>query len=395
MERFSQQDLNRLIGSGGAHCVSIFLPTHAGSEDGQQDLIRLKNLLREAEQGLHAQGVGAHYAEHLLKPGFDLLTDKQFWDNRRDGLALFFAPGRFHRWRLPTALESLCWVGQRFYLKPLFPLLDESGRYYLLAASQNHVRLFTCNRHEISEVSIEHMPHSLAEVILNASPEGNRQCRTGQPAFSGKEGVVFYGQGGAGDSFKKHELLDFFRAIDRGLHAVLKGQDAPLVFAGVEYLFPIYWQVNTYPHLLPEPIQTNPDRLNAATLAKMAGKLLEPYWLKRQHDDLRRFNEALGTSRVSANLEEVLQAAQAGRVESLFVAGDVQIWGRFDQSTGTVQINDAPKSCDEDLLDRVTILVQSHGGRVHVVPASDIPGALVVAALYRYAISHPDSVPAT
>ena len=139
MDRFTRQDLDRLISSGGAHCVSIFLPTHAGAESGQQDLIRLKNLLREARRVLHAQGVGAAYIDHLLKPGVDLLDDKAFWTSRRHGLALFFAPGRFHRWRLSSAVPSLCWVGQRFYLKPMFPLLDEAGRYYLLAASQNHV----------------------------------------------------------------------------------------------------------------------------------------------------------------------------------------------------------------------------------------------------------------
>lgn len=186
MERFSQQDLSRLIRSGGAHCVSIFLTTHAGREDGQQDLIRLKNLLRDAEQRLHSQGVGEAYTDHLLKPGFDLLADKEFWNNRRAGLALFFAPGHFHRWRLPITVESLCWVGQRFYLKPLFPLLDESGKYYLLAASQNHVRLFAGSRYELSEVPTEHMLRVLAEVKQHAAVRWKSSVPHGA-AFSARQ----------------------------------------------------------------------------------------------------------------------------------------------------------------------------------------------------------------
>ena len=170
-------------------------------------------------------------------------------------------------------------------------------------------RVFAGNRHALAELSVERMPHSLAEVVEGVSHDGICQCHTGQAALPGKEGMVFFGQGGA-DCLKKNELLDFFRAIDRSLQPVLKGQNVPLVFVGVEYLFPIFREVNSYLHVLPEPIRTNPDRLTAAALKEMAEPLLEPYWLKGQREDVHRFNESLGTGRVSANLEEVLQAGK-------------------------------------------------------------------------------------
>ena len=64
--------------------------------------------------------------------------------------------------------------------------------------------------------------------------------------------------GGVTDDTKEN-LLKYFRLIDRGLHDLFEDERAPLVLAGVEYLFPIYREANTYPRLIEEGIPGNPQ----------------------------------------------------------------------------------------------------------------------------------------
>jgi len=47
---------------------------------------------------------------------------------------------------------------------------------------------------------------------------------------------------------------------------------APLVLAGVEYLFPIYQEANTYPDLVEEGITGNPENLKPEELHDLVGQ---------------------------------------------------------------------------------------------------------------------------
>jgi hypothetical protein len=49
-------------------CVSIYMPTHRTGAETQQDPIRLKNLLREAEKHLFAKGVSTRDVQEMLEP---------------------------------------------------------------------------------------------------------------------------------------------------------------------------------------------------------------------------------------------------------------------------------------------------------------------------------------
>ena len=57
------------------------------------------------------------------------------------GLALFLAEGFFRRFRLPTAFVETVAVNRRFMVNPLIPLLSERDLFFVLALSQNQVRL--------------------------------------------------------------------------------------------------------------------------------------------------------------------------------------------------------------------------------------------------------------
>ena len=112
----------------------------------QQDPIRFKNLLRDAKKQLLGGGMGPREADALLQPAQALLDDSNFWNHQHDGLAIFMAADDFHYYPLPFSVEELLVLAQSYYVKPVLPLFTNNGHYFILAISQNEVRLFEGTR---------------------------------------------------------------------------------------------------------------------------------------------------------------------------------------------------------------------------------------------------------
>jgi hypothetical protein len=122
---------------------------HGGAEL-QAEPLRLKHLLAQAEAHLFALGLRTPQVMELLAPATRLLEDNlAFWQHQRDGLALFLARDTSMVYRLPVSFAEQAVVGSRFYIRPLLPLLSGDGTFYLLALSQNHVRLWRGSRYRL------------------------------------------------------------------------------------------------------------------------------------------------------------------------------------------------------------------------------------------------------
>ena len=78
MNILRRDDIEKLMGSYEGSCVSVFMPTHRGVAESQQDQIRFKNLLREAEESLLQSGLRTPQVNDLLKPVQMLLKDASF-----------------------------------------------------------------------------------------------------------------------------------------------------------------------------------------------------------------------------------------------------------------------------------------------------------------------------
>ena len=383
---FTQHDLRRLAGEQEAPCLSLYMPTFRIGSEALQNTIRLKNLLVESEDRLLAYLKHKSAVQQFVRPMGDLLQDGRLWADVSDGMALFRSTKTWQFWRLPSAFESIAFVGEHFYIKPLQPLAAHDGRYYLLAVSQNGVRLFEGTRQGLAEIHLAKLPKNLIEALNLHPPEGSLQVRTASTAYHGKEGAVFHGQGAA-TAHPKDDLLSYFRMIDGALHDFLRDKRVPLLFAGVGYLFPIYNQANSYPQLLKEAVTGNPDYANPAELHRRAVEVLEPYWHGEQAKYRNRLQQASGTDRVSSDLKEILPAAFDGRIEALFVAADVEPWGHFDRASGHVELTARHEPGSEELLDLAAHATICAAGRVYAVPSAELPEGRLASALFRYTVA--------
>ncbi len=382
MNRITLAELQPFLNDHEDWCVSLFMPTHRLGRETEQDPIRFKNLLQEAEARLLEKGMRTPDVQAMLQPAHDLLLDPAFWWHMSDGLAVFFTQAELHTYRLPLPFEELLVITNRFHIKPLLPFFTNDGHFYILALSQNEVRLLEGTRHTVDEIDLESIPTSLRQTLRYEQYEKQLQVRGGGTVGRGVQAGMFHGHDPSDED--KNRLLRWFNKLDGELRQFLTGEGSPLVLAGVDYLLPIYHAANTYPHLLEEGIPGNPEELTPATLHQRAWSLVEPGFRQAQEAARAQYQQLSANGRTTNELKEALLAAQAGRVESIFVPLGVQIWGRYDPQSQTLHVHPEAAPGDEDLLDQLAILTLQMGGEVFAVTQEEMPGGMSVAVIYRY-----------
>ena len=207
-------------------------------------------------------------------------------------------------------------VSDRFHVSPLLPLLTGDGHFFVLALSENEARLLAGTRSAIHVVNVPGLPAESRTRFDTTIRKGTRvPCRgarrAGSPRGPARTRDRRRGQ--------KERLGRYLHAVDGAVHRSLRERQAPLVLAGVEYVRAIYRDVNTYPHLLEAGISGSPDRTSTEELHTRAWALMEPHFARERDNAAAAYREALGTGRASAGFGDVLTAAEAGRIEVLFV----------------------------------------------------------------------------
>ncbi|MDD2603747.1 MAG: hypothetical protein RBR20_05645 [Desulfobacterales bacterium] len=363
-------------------CVSIYMPTHRAGREAEQDPIRFKNLLRETENRFLTQGLRSPEARERIKEAHQLLQDGGFWKRRSNGLAVFLSDEGLRAFRLPVPFEETLVVSDRYHVKPLLPLLTRNNRFFILALSQNQIRLLEATDHTAFEVELEGLPLSLAESVPDIASDRSLQFHTGTPPGAGQRAAMFFGHDISKEN--KDKLLRWFRMIDRKIREVMGDAKAPLVLAGVDALFPLYREASTYAPLLDEGLPGNPESLKPEDLHSQAWPLVAPVFEKSQEEAGARYRQLFGTGQTTNEVKEAVLAAHHGRVETLFVAVGVQVWGRYDPRHQHCDIHPLPTPGDEDLLDLTAIQTLLRGGIVYAVPPDQVPDQQPLAAVFRF-----------
>ena len=384
-----KEDLKELIDHTGDICVSIYMPTHPTHLEQQQaDPIRLRNLIDEARTQITRFTPFLRHpdVERLLQPAVQLwLQNGDFWKHQAGGLAIYLGTDFNRVIRLPLEVEPLVMVSGRFYIRPLLPLLTGHGRFYLLALSQNQVRLFHATQDNIDEIELQDTPTSLDEVLVYDEPEKQLQFHgaAGAPGAAGRRAAIFYSVD-VPSNYKKESLLRYCQQVDAGLQRYLRHETAPLVLACVDYLFAIYQQANSYTHLFPDCVAGSPDRLSESVLHEKAWALVQPSFQQARRDALAQFWHLLGQGQASAEVGRIVAAAVQGRVETLFTAVAGQQWGFFNQSTVEVTLHEHATPHSQELLNLAAMYTLANGGTVYTHSPGDLPEGIKLAAIFRY-----------
>lgn len=382
MTELSRSDFQILAGENST-CVSIYMPAEKAGAETRKNPIRFKNLLREAEDKIEQKSGSTPELNDSIESAKAYIENYDFWQHQNYGLAFFINQDGVKYYRLPYSFEENIKVGDRFYLKPLLPILTNDSKFYLLALSQNQVRFFLGSHYAINEINLpEDVPSSLAEALKYDDPEKQQQYHSGD---GGGTTPIYHGQG-VGTTDNKEEIKRFFHQINNALVAAFQQESTPLILAGVEFLLPIYQEVNSYNNLLEEGITGNPENESPDDLHSSAWSIIEPHLTAAKQSAMDKYYSLSGTGEATSQLESIVAGAANGQVDTLFVADDAQCFGKLDRQTNKVEID--PQATDDniDLIDFAVTQTYLQSGNVYILEKSQMPESSKAIAILRYPV---------
>ena len=345
--------------------ITILLPTTPVTAQAQGDRIQLKNLGAEAIAQLSALGVRSpselgQIAEEIA----DLVDDDEFWAHQSHGLAVIVVADHVWTLRLPVPAGPSAHVGDRVPLLPLLAAASQPRECLVLALAEGSVRLI--------DVPVD-LPPTVVRVpdLPTSAADEAGKASIGDRSHSGRL---------VGSEGKRTHIRSYARAVNAALRPVLAGSGLPLVLAAAEPVRSIYRAANSYPGLVAEAIETNPDRSADEDLAAAARDVLARDHEARIAAYADLVERRRSQSRVASDLAELGQAAVRGAVDTLLVADGHSVAGSIDADTGALTLD-----TDGNAIDDLCRLVLRAAGTVVVVETEAIPEGGPVVAVLRYA----------
>jgi Bacterial archaeo-eukaryotic release factor family 3 len=377
---FSRSDLDELVMAELQPAISLYLPTHVAGREIRQDPIRLKNLLSSAAERL-ASSRRRPEVDALLAPAEALVEDDDFWQHQEQGLAVFLGPGFDRVHKLPISVPEEIVLGSHFHIRPLLPLFEDAGPFWLLTISAQRVRAHRGSRWSFAEDTAIDLPQGVGKIRAMTDYEESQYA---SPV--GRRGGLAHAQsfGEAPEELRKTELIEFLHRVTAAFEAHLKGNPAPLILAAHPEIQGNFREVAGWKEIMPEGLSENPDALAEDELHRRAYSLVEPRVAKARAAALDRLNALLATGKATTKPEEIVKAARYARIDTLFLGGNDHLWGKFDETEDRVVAHGAAAGDDVDLLDYAALMSLRQGGSVTLAERSELPPPGLCAAILRY-----------
>ena len=351
-------------------CVSIYMSTTPLSQEADASRIELRNLAKQAEEQLEATDFDRRRLNAMIEQIDDLADDDDFWQLQANSLAVLATPDRLRTFRLANELSPTVQVSDRFHLKPLLRAITFPHSAFVLALSENAVRLVEVFA-DLPPVTIR--VDGLPKDAASAAGKSTLNDRSPSRRIQGTEG-------------KNLRFRQYARQVDSALRPVLAGRDTPLILASAGRLASVFRSVNSYPNLLPYGIEESPDRVTDETLAEAATPILDAHY-RQEIADLRvLYDGRASQGRATSDLSDAARAATFGAVEALMVDIDSVVPGTVDENSGVITFADHADAASYGIVDEIAGRALDSGARVLGVRKGDLPGDGDLAAILRYTV---------
>jgi hypothetical protein len=344
--------------------VSIILPTYRTAPENLKDPIRVKNLVKEAEERL-LQEFTWREVDTLLSR-LNALAEGIDYQYTTEGLAMYANKDFSRAFSLPFKPAEQVVVDETFATRNLVMALKRTQRYWLLALSDNATRLF------------EGVRDSLVEITEGGFPMTN----PGPGAATRLPG----GQGINRSAYRDDKSRQFFSAVDAAFKDFYIDDELPLIVAGVDRNLAFFQEVSSHTSAIIGTLGGNYDYSSAHELAQLVWPLVKANRAVQVDEVLKELDAAISARKYASSITEVWHLAQEGRGSTLIVETGFHYPARVDETGLFLSPADdatAPGVID-DAVDDVIQVVMAKGGKVVFVDDGVLEKYQHIAMILRY-----------
>lgn len=386
----SRASIRTLSHEEGGLRFSLYVPLEKANDQERQNIIRLKDMRKSAEETLYERGVDENGILQWLAPIDAWLNEPTSLQRTCGTLALFISGEEVRMMELPEKTKGIFHAGSRFYLLPLMPYLEADRVCWVLSLSQRTVELRRCGLEGSERVHVPGMPSSIEAITQVDDPERSVQhhtsvTRSGKGQAGSHAGAVVHGQG-MPENLRDDQEDRYYRQVAKAVSSFFAGKSVSLLLIGDENSLGRFRSHTDLSRHHVQPNKVHPREYDPALIESLAKQLLMAA-ADEERENLRERIASAPPEKTMFTFSAAIPAAREGRVEACIVSRDRSRFVEVQEDeTGQVMglASDQGTDCSHEADDYLAQATVRSGGRVFTGINANIDGEEGVAVLLRY-----------
>lgn len=343
------------------NCITIIATTHRTKPDYLNDGLRVKNLIKDAEDRLMADTTKRN-AKSLIEKLNKLAAEIDHSQNL-ESLMLFVNDEIAEYTRLPIKVEDRVVIDETFATRDLVRGMHLETHYYILVLSQDKIRL------------IEAMNDKIVQEIGNPFPIENTQ---------------FYSKNRAANALASKQtslIAEYFNQADKDVNDIRKGNSLPVLICGLEENQNEYIKIADKKHSIFD-VFLNKNKINdpAHSIVEESWEIVKDYVTKINNERKEELKRAVGENKFLSDTNEIWKAISEGKIQTLFIEQ-----GLFQPAVmkddEIVYVSDEERNNTgviDDIFDEMIEANMDFGGDVVFLPKGELSKFNGFGAITRY-----------
>lgn len=356
-----KEQLQKLAAEKNTPCVSISLNTHRTHPDNTHDVVKLKNLLNEAEGRVIAE-FGKRPVASLLEKISNVANEIDINYNL-DSLHIFLSNDtkEIVKSTWDTSNEGVH-ISDSFAIRSVIKNFNRSESYLLMLLSQSGVQLYEAiNDGIIQEIRNEDFP------------------------FSDNQHYNTHHDKGSDSKHLDNLVREFLNKVDKALVKVHHETNLNCVVICTEDNYSRLQQVADKPSVYLGYAAINYNQTATHQIAKQSWEIVKSLQYDRRTKAIGEMKEAVAQDKVLTDLQDIYRAAIDGRGELLIVHQDYNqaVLMKDDRSFELIDDATIPNAID-DITSNIAWEVLSRNGKIFFTSQDEIKDLGKIVLKTRY-----------
>lgn len=318
-------------------CVTIILNTHRTRPDNEKDSLKLKNLVKEAEELLYKE-----YDKRFVWPLMEKLhklSDDIDHQQNLESLLLFVNQDIAEYTQLPLSVKDRVVIDATFATRDMVRAMHEQAGYYVLVLSRQNARL------------IEAFNDKVVKEIQGEFPIENTLYSTSKKELSTSKGT-------------DNLIEEFFNRVDKTVQETIKENPLPIILATETRNVDHYLKVTDNKQNITGHINKNRDDEKAHHIVEEAWVEVKKLLAEKRQSKVETLYAAVKEGKLLTDLNDIWKALKEGRGDSVFVRkGYFQPARITEKGIITADKFDLEeKDVIDDLVDEMVEMTLQYGG---------------------------------